>query len=143
LLLKFRLRSRKEIYERLKRKKFSEGIIKETLDFLESKGFIDDNAFTKAWIASRLKRPLGLRRLRQELKIKGIDQAVIDSKIREIKENYNEADVVREIAEEKFDKLKGIEIQKAKKRTYDYFMRRGFSPDIVIDVINQLKINEG
>lgn len=137
LLLKFRLRSRQEIHERLKRKRFSAGIIKETLDFLESKGFIDDNIFAKAWIASRITRPLGLRRLKQELKIKGINEAIIDTKIGEIKNNYNEADVVREIAEEKFNKLKGIEPRKAKKRIYDYFMRRGFSPDVVIDIINQ------
>jgi regulatory protein len=139
LLLKFRLRSRKEIYERLKRKKFTEEIITQTLDFLESKGFIDDTIFAKVWIESRLKRPLGLRRLRQELKIKGINEVIIDSKIKEIKNNYNEADVVREIAEEKFNRLKGIEPRKAKKRIYDYFMRRGFSPDVVIDIINQLK----
>ena len=139
LLLKFRLRSRKELYERLKRKKFTEEIIKQTLDFLESKGFIDDSNFAKAWIASRIKRPLGLRRLRQELKIKGINEAIIDTKIGEIKNNYNEADVVRKIAEEKFNKLKGVEPRKAKKRIYDYFMRRGFSPDVVIDIINQWK----
>lgn len=139
MLLKFRLRSRKEIYERLKRKKFTEEIITQTLDFLESKGFIDDTIFAKVWIESRLKRPLGLRRLRQELKIKGINEVIIDSKIKEIKNNYNEADVVREIAEEKFNRLKGIEPRKAKKRIYDYFMRRGFSPDVVIDIINQLK----
>ncbi len=139
LLLKFRLRSHREIYERLKRKKFTEEIIKQTLDFLESKGFIDDSVFAKAWIESRIKRPLGLRRLRQELKIKGINEGIIDSKIVEIKKNYSEADVVRGIAEEKFNKLKTIEPRKAKKRIYDYFIRRGFSPDVVIDIVNQLK----
>jgi regulatory protein len=141
-LLKFRLRSRKEIYERLKRRKFRAGIIKETLDFLESKGFIDDDSFAKAWITSRIKRPLGLRRLKQELEIKGINKAIIDTKIGEIKNNYNEADVVREIAEAKFNKLKAIKPLNAKKRIYDYFIRRGFSPEVVINIINQLTKNE-
>lgn len=139
MLLKFRLRSRREIYERLKRKKFSEEIIEKTLSFLEDKGFINDSDFARAWIASRIIKPLGLRRLRHELKIKGINENTIELRIEEIKDNYSEADVARDIAEAKFNKLKGIEPRKAKRRIYDYLFRRGFSPDVVIDIINQLE----
>lgn len=141
LLLKFRLRSRKELYNRLSRKKFSQEIIEQTLNFLKDKGFIDDTIFAKDWIESRLKKPFGLRRIRQELGIKGVNKGIIDSKIEEIKNNYNETDVVRKIAEEKFSRLKDIQPEKLKKRIYDYLMRRGFSVDVVTDVINQLSEN--
>ena len=87
-MLKFRQRSRKEIYDRLKKKKFDEEIINETISFLKNKGFIDDQLFAKAWIESRIKKPLGLRKIRQELNLKGIDKQIIDSQIGEIKEKY-------------------------------------------------------
>lgn len=138
LLLKFRLRSEKEIYGRLRKKKFEEKVIKETLAFLKDKRFIDDNYFAKVWIESRIKKPLGLRRLKQELKIKGIDKEIIDSQIEQIKKDYSEEDIVTEIAKRRLQKLKGIEPRKAKRRILGYLLRRGFSPDIVMDVISQL-----
>ncbi len=47
----------------------------------KEKDFINDSYFAGAWIDSRLLRPLGLRRIRQELKIKGIANEIIDEKI--------------------------------------------------------------
>lgn len=138
LLLKFRPRSEKEIYERLKKKKFDAEIIKEAIAFLKEKRFIDDNYFAKVWLESRLKRPLGLRRLKQELGLKGIAKEIIDSRLQEIKKKYCEGDIVREIARQRLCKLKNIEPAKVKSRIYGYLLRRGFSPDVVIDVINQL-----
>ena len=138
LLLKFRLRSEKEIYQRLKKKKFPENIIQETLFFLRAQKFIDDNFFAKTWIESRLKKPLGLRRIKQELKLKGLDKEIIDSQIGEIKKGYSEEGIVIKIAQQRLNKLKGIEPIKAKSRVYGYLLRRGFSPEIIIDALNQL-----
>jgi len=138
LLLKFRLRSEKELFLRLKKKGYPEQVIRQTLVFLKEKRFIDDNLFAKSWIESRLKRPLGLRRIREELKLKGLDKEIIESKISQAKKDYSEEDCVRRIAQEKFDKLKGAEPYSAKRRVYAFLLRRGFSPEIVIDVINQL-----
>lgn len=139
LLLKFRLRSEKEILRRLKRKKFPEGIIEETVAFLRQKRFLDDSLFAKAWIDSRLKRPLGLRRIRQELKLKGVERQIIESQIQARTEHYSEEEIVFEIAREKLNKLKSVEPQKAKRRIYGYLLRRGFSPEVIIDVMGRLK----
>lgn len=138
LLLKFRQRSEKEVYQRLKSKKFDEQVINETLAFLKAKDFIDDKLFAKAWIESRLKKPLGLRRIRQELNLKGIDKEVIDSHIEKVKEKYPEEEIVLEIAKERLGRLRGIDSDSVKRRMYSYLLRRGFSPEVVIDVINQL-----
>lgn len=138
LLLKFRLRSEKEVYGRLKKKKFEEKVIKETLSFLKDKDFINDTPFAKSWIESRLRKPLGLRRIRQELVLKGIKKEIIDRQLEVVKENYPEDELVGRIAKEKLDKLKGIEPQKAKKRIYSYLLRRGFSAQAVIEAMNNL-----
>lgn len=138
LLLKFRLRSENEILERLKRKNFSTEVAREVIDFLKEKRFIDDNVFAKAWINSRLKRTYGLRRIRQELKLKGVDREVIESQVGDISENYAEADIVADLIKGKLSKLKGIEPDIAKRRIYAYLIRRGFSPEIVVNSLNRL-----
>ncbi len=137
LLLKFRLRSENELSLRLKKKKFPEETIREVTAFLKEKKFIDDNLFARAWVNSRLKRPLGLRRIRQELRQKGIDKAVIETEVSKIG-GYCEAETVLELAKERLDRLKAVEPIKAKSRVYAFLLRRGFSPEIVIDTLNQL-----
>lgn len=139
MLLKFRLRSEKELAERLKKKKFAENIIQETIGFLKERGFLDDEAFARAWFESRLRRPLGLRRLERELETKGIDKEIIQQQIGEVKKGYSEEEIVRDLAKARLKKLKDIEPQKARVRIFGYLIRRGFSTDIIIDVLNQPK----
>lgn len=137
LLLKFRLRSEHELYERLKRKKFEEGVIREALEFLKEKNFIDDNLFAKSWIESRLKKPFGLRRLKQELSIKGINKEIINSQVSEVKKSYSESEVIGRIVKERLNRLKDIDPRKAKMRIFGYLLRRGFPPEIVSEILNQ------
>ena len=137
LLLKFRLRSEKEIYQRLKNKRFDEQIIRETLRFLKDKEFLDDNLFAKSWIEFRLKRPLGIRRIRQELKLKGIDEETIDAKLAEAKNGYSEEEIVEGIVRKRLKSFKKEEFATAKRRLFAYLMRRGFSAEIASDAINK------
>ena len=109
LLLKFRQRSAKEIRRRLERKKFSPEIISATVSFLRGKNFVDDRAFAAAWVSSRLKRPFGLRRIRRELELKGVDREIIEESLEAAGEDFREDEVVAEIARQRFEKLKGME----------------------------------
>ena len=138
LLLKFRLRSENELIERLKRKNFSEELSREVVNFLKEKKFIDDNLFARSWINSRLKRPFGLRRIRSELRAKGVEKEVVEEEISSISDNYAEADIVADLIKQKLNKLKGIEPIVAKRRIYGYLIRRGFSPEVVINILNRL-----
>jgi regulatory protein len=137
-LLKYRARSRKEIIDRLKRKKFSEIAIDQVLDYCNKLDLIDDEAFAFSWMNSRLRKPLGLRRISFELKSKGISDEIIQQSKDKIKENYNEYEVVADLAKDKFNKLKNLEPNKAKSRVYGFLLRRGFALDIVNEVISQL-----
>jgi regulatory protein len=138
LLLKFRLRSENELYSRLKRKKFDETVIRKTLDFLKEKKFIDDAAFSRLWADSRLKKGIGIRRITQELALKGVDKRLVDNEAARIKESYPQAEMAKAVARQRLEKLKGLDPQKVKARIYGYLMRRGFSPDVIIDIVNDL-----
>ncbi|MFA4989894.1 MAG: regulatory protein RecX [Candidatus Omnitrophota bacterium] len=136
-LLKFRLRSENELAGRLKLKKIPAETIKEVISFLKEKRFIDDDLFAKAWINSRLKRPLGLRRIKQELRQKGVDKEIIAAQTAKIKD-YSEIETVLDLAKARLSRLKGIDRVSAKRRLYAFLLRRGFSPEIVMDTLNQL-----
>lgn len=139
-MLKFRPRTEREIYQGLKKKHFDVQVIKSTISFLREKEFLDDGSFAKLWIASRLKKPLGLRRIIEELISKGIDKAIIQKYIAEVKKDYVEDGIIAKIAQERFSRLKGIEPEKAKRRVFGYLVRRGFSIGAVMEVINRIKI---
>jgi len=138
LLLKFRLRSEKELSQRLKNKKFSSGVIKKVISFLKEKSFLDDQEFARSWINCRSKKPFGPRRLRQELRLKGVDQDIIESELARITEAYPEEELVLRLARKRFEKLSDIEPLKAKQRIYAYLLRRGFSIDVIRDTLEQL-----
>jgi regulatory protein len=138
LLLKFRLRSENELLSRLVQKGFSKEIAAETVDFLKNKKFIDDRLFARGWVGSRLKKPFGLRKIKQELVARGLDKEIIEDSLKEAKKDYSESQVVGGLARNRLAKLTGIDPQKAKMRTYAYLLRRGFSPDVVGETIRQL-----
>ena len=138
LLLKFRLRSAAELLTRLKQKGFSQELSQATVSFLIEKEFIDDRVFAQGWVASRLKRPYGLIKIKQELLQKGLAKEVIESSLVKVKENYNESKIVGQLAQQRFSRIKNVEPLKAKSRVYAYLIRRGFAPDIVGDIVKGL-----
>lgn len=138
LLLRYRPRSEREIYQRLKQKKFEEVVIKETLLFLKGRSLIDDSCFAKDWIESRLKKPFGIKKIREELKLKGISEEIIDSRIQEAEKEYCEEETAGKLARQRFDRLKDVGPQKAKRRVLAYLLRRGFSEGISLDAVGDL-----
>ena len=138
LLLKYRMRSENEIRLRMKQKKFPQDLIDKSISFLKDKRFVDDNVFARAWIDSRIKRPLGLRRIEQELKLKGVDKEVIRAQVARVKEDYAEEDVVKGVVQSRLKRLSAKDAQGIKRKMYAYLIRRGFSPEVVYDAVVEL-----
>ncbi|MFA5093082.1 MAG: regulatory protein RecX [Candidatus Omnitrophota bacterium] len=138
LLLKFRLRSELELKARLKQKGFSQEIAQEAIDFLKDKEFIDDRIFARGWVSTRLKRPFGLRKIKQELVQKGVDKEIIEDSLACAKESYDENQIVSQLAQKRFSRIKGVDTIKAKARVYAYLIRRGFASDTVAAIVKKL-----
>jgi regulatory protein len=141
-LLKLRPRSTKELRDRLQQKKFPSDIVEKVISELVGSELLDDEAFAKAWVNWRLSgKPVGLRRIAQELKDKGIDREVSDGLIAAAKEDFDEYAVVKVIAERRIQQRaqRSVPFLKRKKRVLDYLLRRGFSVDVVSKVIRDIK----
>ncbi|MFC1708908.1 regulatory protein RecX [Candidatus Omnitrophota bacterium] len=137
-LLKIRPRSEYELRNHLKLKGFQKDIIDSAITELHRIGLLDDLAFAKLWVESRIKRPLGLNRLSYELKVKGVAKDIINQVISKYDSPGKEEDVVRELINRKIEKIAHLDKTKIKSRLWSYFLRKGFSKDIVYDVLSEL-----
>ncbi|MCM8792556.1 MAG: recombination regulator RecX [Candidatus Omnitrophica bacterium] len=137
-LLKFRMRSENEIIQRLKRKKFSDDIIKQTLEYFKRLGLLDDWKFSQIWIEERLKKPFGLYRIKKELKQKGVSTEIIEQVLAEKRGNYQEEAIIAKVLEDKVKKIKTPLSLKDKRRLYNWFIQRGFDAEKVSEVITSL-----
>lgn len=141
-LLAIRPRSIKEIKDRLKKKGFEERLIVEVIDYLERLDYLNDHQFASAWVNSRIStKPIGLLRLRYELKDKGINSKIIEEVLNKLKENYDEYKVACDLAKGRMKRLSKVDRHKAKRRIFDYLLRRGFSYELVSEVLQGLVSN--
>jgi regulatory protein len=135
--LKYRPRSEQEVIEKLTGKGVTAPVIAQTIEYLRGAKFVDDQLFARGWIASRLRKPYGTNRIRQELKQKGVSDEIIAQEFALIAETYDETSTARTLAERRLRLNKGIPKLKAKKRIYDYLVRRGFRFDVAQRAVNQ------
>ncbi len=133
--IKFRLRSEKEIRDKLKEKGFESALIDETVIFLKNLRFLDDELFAKLWVESRLKRSIGLKRLRYELAKKGIEKGIVEKVIEGLSQDYDEDEAMRQIIELRIKKMCGLNESKVKSRLYGFLLRRGYPQDKVCEVL--------
>lgn len=139
-LLKIRLRSEKEIRDKLKAKKYAAVVIEDLLAYFKGLGYINDFEFARAWVNSRLSRPLGYKMIGAELKDKGIPEEIIDALIREKKSTVSESGIVRELAARRWNRLREARepADKIKPKLYAYLLRRGFSYEVVAEEVRKL-----
>ncbi|MCP4649894.1 MAG: regulatory protein RecX [PVC group bacterium] len=137
-LLNFRLRSKREVKNKLKSKDFPTHIIKEVLDFLVDLRYVDDLNFAQLWVSSRLRtKPRSKRFLRYELLKKGVNKEIIETVLAPI-DSAQEITIAREAAENKMRTLKKLDKAVIKRRLFGYLQRRGFSAQITIQIAKEL-----
>ncbi len=141
-LLSYRPRSQQELSQRLEKKGFPPEVVKDIIEYLKEKGYLNDEAFAWFWINSRLSaKPTGARRLRVELIKKGIENSIIEQVLSQFKEHYNETDLAHEAGLRRLNVLQKDERlnkEKIRNRLSGYLARRGFSYEIVREVLDRI-----
>ncbi len=142
-LLSYRPRSIKEIRNRLKKKNYSLKIILKVIKSLKRLKFLNDREFAKMWVENRIRtRPMGRYRLYQELIQKGIDRELIEKTLNNYREE-EEIKLARELAQRKLKRsYQNLDEVTTKRRLYGFLQRRGFSYDIIQEVMKELKGTE-
>jgi regulatory protein len=128
-LLAARQRSRGELERRLVQAGFDTDEVHVELDRLESVGLIDDEAFARAVVESRMgARGESQRIVAMRLTRAGVTADIANTAVDQAPED-DETRAAR-LAETKVRRLAGLEPRVAFQRLYGFLARRGYSPDI-------------
>ena len=134
-LLSFKMRTKKEIYNKLLDKKIDEDAVEKAIKKLEDYGYINDEEYAVLFVQSAVSEArYGKKVVEYKLKQKGISDDIIDKTML----IFNQ-DEERGIASKHYwtlkEKYKKEEPMKRKSKIYSNMARRGFSYDIINSLI--------
>lgn len=136
--ISYRIRSKKEVYDKLRKDNVSKEHIDKIISKLEEDGYIDDYRFTKAFFESKTEiNKWSNRKIEYELINKGIDKNIIDKFSFNFKELEfkNAKDLVEKKLPQWENKFEGF---KLKNKIYTFLSSRGFDYSIIERVIGEL-----
>ncbi len=137
-LLSVRMRSRRELTDRLRRRGFPEGLVRGLLDKLEAARLVDDARFAEAWVSDRsARRPSGIVRLRRELAQKGIEHDVAERALAEGCVARDERELALRVARACSLRYRALPHATAVRRLAGVLRRRGFAMEVVMSVVQQ------
>lgn len=136
--LKYRPRSVQEIQKKLRDKDFSAEIVQQTIEYFQKIGSLNDRLFAGGWVRSRLNKPLGSRRIRQELKLKGVADDLITRAFEIATPEYDEDAAIMALAKRRMRQYAHLEQRAAKRRLYGYLARRGFNAGAIVKVLKNI-----
>lgn len=126
-LLEFRSHSQKELREKIKRSGISQEAAQEAAEKMEEIGLLDDAAYAKNLAKTLFERKkYGYRRVRQELRLKGISPEISEQVLAEF-EPEDVSVVIRDLLERKYPSY--TEDEKVKKRAVAAMLRFGYQYD--------------
>lgn len=132
--LNFRIRSVKEIQDYLVKKEFPQDIIGFTMNRLLELKFLDDREFGRIWIESRQKhRGKSIFVLKTELKMKGLDDELIESLLEDSQDDLTTA---KDLFERKQKQLARYTGDEYKQKSIQFLQRRGYSWNIIKQVLS-------
>ncbi|HJU69179.1 MAG TPA: regulatory protein RecX [Gemmatimonadaceae bacterium] len=135
-------RSVRDLRRRLLLKGEMEAHVDAAIERLTAAGLLDDAAYARAFVRSKVaSQGFSRRRLQQELAKRGVARDVADAAIVEVlhDDEIDEAANVERAALKKLRTLAGVDEETQRRRLYAYLARRGYSVDQVRVVLERLR----
>ncbi len=131
-LIAYRMRSKKEVLDKLKQKDVAPETADLTVEKLEELGYLNDRNYAAAY-AEELKDRMGKRGIRQKLFEKGVDRVIIDETLNSLGDF---SEVIRAQAERLFRKNGDADEYKTVQKVIRTLLNRGFELDEIKTAIS-------
>ncbi|HZY42349.1 MAG TPA: RecX family transcriptional regulator [Anaerolineae bacterium] len=129
-----RPRSAWEVRQNLVKAEFDGDTIDRVMNRLTGVALIDDAAFVRYWLDNRAQfNPRGQVALRQELRRKGVDRAVVDEVLAAADQSDDQAAVQSALA--KADRFRQLPQAEFAQKLSAYLLRRGFNYEAVREAV--------
>lgn len=133
-LIAIRLRTENELRERLKRKGFEALTVEKTIETLTEEGLLDDEEFAREYTQSKLRALWHPRMICHQLILKGVSRDMAKMVTGEVNEETLK-ELVRDRATKLMKRHQDLPKRKRLERVYSYFLRRGFSPSFLREIL--------
>ena len=137
-LLKNRDKTESEVTETLIKKGFEPGAVGETVEYLKDMRYIDDFSYATRYIEMSMEKMRGPLRISRELKLKGIDDDLIDDVLAEVLDDQWEWDTADLIVEDIKSKNPSLGNDRLLVKIINKLTYEGFSDDVISDVTERL-----
>lgn len=127
-----RPRSKREIEDYCRRKKVEAADAEGVIERLTERGYVNDKAFAKAWVESRrLTKASSSRKLRLELKQKGVSDEIILETLQE--SSHTDQNALKQL----IDKKRRLTKYQDDQKLMQYLARQGFNFDDIKASLSQ------
>ena len=125
-------RSKEEIRRALLRDGYAEGAVAEVIARLTADRYLDDAGYAARVARTRLRFDgLGRNRIRQDLRLRGVDKKTAEAGIAEAVAEVPEADALEKVAQRYWRTHPSDEPRQRLRKLWAYLVRRGFPSDLV------------
>ena len=130
------IKTKKDVYDCLIRKGFSDEETSEVCDYIEEVGLVDDDLYVKFFVEDSFRiKNKGARKIVYELKQRGIDDDKIEEAIEEASDMEYEA--LKEAYERKLEATKSeTDPYKRKNKIIRFLISRGFDYSDIKDIVD-------
>jgi regulatory protein len=140
--LGYSARSKKQLYEYLARKGFSNEVIDAASGKLEEYRFLDDEDYAARFVRDKKAgKPAGRKLIAHELKGRGISQEILDGALENFSEEEEQQQALR-LGEKYFNKYKELPQKECRVKVSQALQRRGFEWETVRSVLQRLQTGD-
>lgn len=132
-------RTEQEIRRKLRDKDYTQNVIEQVIAFAYEYKYLDDRQYALNWVEYKLSlKKIGKRKIRFELQRKGVPTQYIDDAIEHFFESdaVDESETALECLRKNDYKFKHENAYKNRQKAYQLLNYRGFSIEIISQVIN-------
>lgn len=136
-----RPRSRFELERHLRARGYVEPAVRSAVERCEELGYLDDREFAAAFARDRIRlKPRAPARIEAELRERGVDREVARAGVADAmaSEEVEEGELLRRAADKAWRRLRGRDLETARRRLVGYLSRRGFRAGDVWPVVREL-----
>jgi len=137
LLLRYRDRATQEISDRLRKKNYAQATIDKVTKYLIENAYLNDVEFAKKFVAYRLSRGFGEKRIVFDLGKFGISSEQGRLEFSAFNKDKYKA-IIIELANKKIKRYKKTDDKRLK--LFRYLIQRGFSYEEITKVLKKIKI---
>ena len=128
-----------EILQKLNQRGFSIEIIDTVLSECKRLNYIDDERTARVYIGQLARKGFGLRRIRMELKKKGLSGDRFEALLKVNASEIDEQKIAQRILQKKIKSLKKEDDDKKRSaKVYRFLYSRGFSKSVISEVVRKL-----